>query len=168
MFPNPWWVVFHTRKGKLHTPWKVKLIRNMKLELGFDSNVSMSTVLSVSEATRGEISCWTYSSWIVHFRRLWVRWVDRYLSNACVTSFMRLSSFDVRVWVFITLMLKLNVFSFPPQLYFRSSRVLGWDNLSLKKFWIRKDYFIEWALTCICEEIRSAENIELYWILSNV
>ena len=28
---------------------------------------------SYSEATRGKISCWSYSSWIIHFRCLWVR-----------------------------------------------------------------------------------------------
>lgn len=33
--------------------------------------------------------------------------------------------------------------------YFRSSRVLGWDNLNLKKIWVRKDYFTEWVLTCL-------------------
>ena len=67
--------ISYSREGKPHTPWKMKLIWNMKL-------VWMSTFPSILEATRGEISCWTYSSWIVPFRRLWIWLVDCNLSNS--------------------------------------------------------------------------------------
>ena len=26
------------------------------------------------ETTRGKVSSWTYSSWIIYFRRMWIRW----------------------------------------------------------------------------------------------
>lgn len=54
-------------------------------------------------------------------------------------------------------------YSFLPQQYFRSSRVLGWDNLNLKKFWNRKDNFTD-AYVFARIWNRSGEK---YWTLLN-
>lgn len=75
MFLNHWWGFEMTTKLRLlrlENDANPTSYWNMKRLILF--GYFWRSLCIFSETTRGKVSSWTYSSWIIYFRRMWIRW----------------------------------------------------------------------------------------------